>query len=77
MGVVDTSTPMYSASLSKRPCPSSAAETVRMTSGLVSSRALKASLAETDSSLVEANRKRADFLFWKIFSMAWLSKGIT
>lgn len=71
------STPRYSASLSKRPWPSFASETVRMMSVPASSSCLKAYLAAVDASLSEANKKRADFLFWKIFSMAELSKGTT
>lgn len=46
-------------------------------SGLVASRALKAYLAAEDASLSLVKRKRAAFLFWKIFSTAVLSKGRT
>jgi len=46
-------------------------------SGLVASRAVKAYLAASDSVLSLVKRKRAAFLFWKIFSTAVLSKGRT
>ena len=78
VGAFLASTPRYSASLSNNPWPSFGSETVRTTSVTpASSSCLNAYLAAVDSSLSEAKRKRAEAFFWKIFSMAVLSNGIT
>lgn len=48
-----------------------------MIEGLVSSKALNVVRAAASSVSSPTNRKRAAFFYWKIFSMAELSKGIT
>lgn len=46
-------------------------------SGLDVSYAVNAYWAVDEASLPLVNKKRADFLFWKICSTAFLSKGMT
>jgi hypothetical protein len=74
-GVLDVSTPRYSASLSKSPKPSFLSDKVKRTDGFVASKAVRAYLAAVDASLSVVNKKRAACLFWNIFSTAPLSNG--
>ena len=38
---------------------------------------MKAVLAAVEASLLDVNKKRAGFFYWKIFSIALLSNGMT
>ena len=77
-GVAVTSTPRYSASLSKSPCPSFLVESVRIRlSGEVASNYFKASKAELSALSSPRKRNKAELFCWNIFSMAALSKGRT